>query len=115
MNYTLTIEGVIVPKARPRFAKGHSYLPDRYRQWKDAAIFSLRGQWGDKPPIDRARVEIALRGAHRGDLDNLAGSILDALVQSSVLLDDRLTVVPWLCVCAKPGDKGADIWLEPIG
>ncbi|MBD1930440.1 MULTISPECIES: RusA family crossover junction endodeoxyribonuclease [Cyanophyceae] len=49
-------------------------------------------------PISRAGVKIQLQGAHRGDLDNLAGSVLDALVSSGILLDDRITCVPWLTV-----------------
>ena len=37
-------------------------------------------------------------GGQRGDLDNIAGAILDALVQSGVLLDDRLSVVHKLSI-----------------
>ena len=96
MRYTLI--GKVTPKARPRFGSGRAYLPQKYRDWKDNAIIELLSQSGQTEPIARAEISIELFGGHRGDLDNLAGSVLDALVQSGILLDDRLSVVSKLSI-----------------
>jgi Endodeoxyribonuclease RusA len=46
-----------------------------------------------------AKAEIsAVGGKQRGDLYNIAGAILDALVQSGILLDDRISVVSNLSI-----------------
>lgn len=64
-------------------------------------------------PIKMAEVRILLQGKHRGDLDNLAGSVLDSLVSGNVLLDDRLSCVPRLIVEHQPkGSTGC--WVEVI-
>ncbi|WP_373546358.1 RusA family crossover junction endodeoxyribonuclease [Chamaesiphon sp.] len=96
MNYQLT--GKITPKARPRLGRGGAYLPSNYRDWKDDAIAQLLAQSRPPEPIARAKVSIAIGGKQRGDLDNIAGAILDALVQSGILLDDRLSVVSKLSI-----------------
>ncbi len=95
----LTLSGRIVPKARPRFSKGHSYLPSNYRTWKEQAITSVI----DQLPLgfrtySQACVAIDLRGSLRGDADNLAGAILDVLTQAQVLKDDRLSCLPKLTI-----------------
>lgn len=56
-------------------------------------------------PVKRANVEIVLAGTARGDIDNIAGAILDALVSAKVLLDDRLSCVPSLVIRHEKGDK----------
>ena len=100
MKYTLT--GKVVPKARPRFGGGRAYLPQRYRDWKDKAIAELLSQTRPIEPISKAEVSIDLFGSHRGDLDNLAGSVLDSLVVAGILLDDRLSVVSKLSIAHYP-------------
>ena len=116
MNYHFRLDGAIVPKARPRFGKGRSYLPSRYRNWKQSAIESLKSQLPpNHQPIERCRIFIALNGSHRGDLDNLSGSILDALVQSEAIVDDRLRIVNELTVKHFPGkEKFASIEVRKI-
>lgn len=79
------------------------YLPARYRDWKREAIASLTLQAfeiGLELPLNSATVTISLVGKHprRGDPDNIAGSILDALVQSGILKDDSLSVVTSLAI-----------------
>jgi Holliday junction resolvase RusA-like endonuclease len=100
MKYTLT--GKVVPKARPRFGGGRAYLPQRYRDWKENAIIELLSQTRPIEPISKAEVSIELFGSHRGDLDNLAGSLLDSLVQAGILLDDRIGVVSKLSIAHHP-------------
>jgi Holliday junction resolvase RusA-like endonuclease len=96
MNYQL--KGKITPKARPKLGNGRAYLPANYRDWKELAILQLESQGVPQIPIDKAVVSIAIGGKQRGDLDNIAGAILDALVQSGILLDDRLSVVSKLSI-----------------
>lgn len=96
MNYVLELEGCVIPKARPRgTSKGsHHYLPQGYREWKDAAIACLRKQ---QPPLKLSgvRVDVVLEGKHRrqGDADNIIGSLMDALVQAGILANDNLVCV----------------------
>ncbi len=99
----LTLVGKITPKARPRVAGGHAYLPKRYRDWKDAAIASLRQQLpSDWVPRCGVAITIAISGKQRGDADNIAGAVLDALVQAGVLEDDRLSCLPQLNISHLP-------------
>lgn len=87
VKYHLT--GKITAKARPRLSKGHAYLPSKYRDWKESAILELRTQLAPTEPISRCEISIIIGGKQRGDLDNIFGSIADALVQSGIILDDR--------------------------
>jgi Holliday junction resolvase RusA-like endonuclease len=96
MIYKLT--GKITPKARPRLGKGRAFLPANYRDWKQNAIDELLTQTRPPDPMAKAEISIAIGGGQRGDLDNIAGAILDALVQSGILLDDRISVVSKLTV-----------------
>jgi Holliday junction resolvase RusA-like endonuclease len=97
----LQLMGEIVPKARPRVTYGRAYMPQNYRDWKECAIADLAQQYQGKEPMAAlSEVSIALTGKHsrRGDLDNIAGAILDALVQARILANDNLTVVPKLSI-----------------
>jgi Holliday junction resolvase RusA-like endonuclease len=89
-----------------------SYLPSGYRTWKEDIIWQLRQQYkGD--PIPRATVTIEILGSARGDLDNLAGALLDALVQAGILVDDRLSCVPQLTITHIPGKQhGARVMVD---
>ena len=105
-TYSFTIEGAISPKPRPRFNGRQAYLPKRYRNWKQSAIDSLKSQLPiDHQPIEKCSIFVALHGSHRGDLDNLSGSVLDALVQSEAIRDDRLQMVSQLTVKHFPGKQ----------
>ncbi len=97
-DVTFQLSGLVTPKARPRFSGGHSYLPQGYRHWKEAAIGELTIQAQGlilplSPPVE---VHIDYSGHARGDSDNLAGSILDALTGAGILADDSVTHVPRL-------------------
>jgi Holliday junction resolvase RusA-like endonuclease len=111
----LWLPGKVVPKARPRFAAGGAYLPARYRDWLESAADSLAYQDGKRtrkvegPTLVELifhsdgvdiRVERLTAGwargprAQRGDIDNLAGAVMDALVRAGILEDDAQ--VMWL-------------------
>jgi Holliday junction resolvase RusA-like endonuclease len=111
MNYQLN--GKITPKARPRLGNGRAYLPSKYRDWKADAIAQLLTQSRPPQPIDKASIAISVGRGQRGDLDNIAGAILDALVQSGILLDDRISVVNKLSIEHFPDSPpGASIELN---
>ena len=111
---TYRLTGKITPKARPRLGQGRAYLPQNYRDWKDDAIVQLITQSLPAQPITRAEVAIAIGGKQTGDLDNIAGAILDALVQAGVLLDDRLSVVQKLSIAHhREREPGASIEISP--
>jgi Holliday junction resolvase RusA-like endonuclease len=111
MNHSpiiLELSGGIVPKARARVTRRGTFMPANYRQWKDAAILEFRSQSAplrDRLPLEGVTVSIDLIGKHsrRGDLDNISGSILDALVQSGVLRNDNLICVLALTVRLRYG------------
>lgn len=97
------LEGAIVPKARARVTRHGTFHPHRYQNWKRAAVMDLRIQsraLKTEFPLQRARVSIVLSGKHSrsGDSDNVAGAILDALVQAEILRDDNLMAVPSLAL-----------------
>lgn len=97
MDYYYSLEGAIVPKARPRNSrKGHSYLPENYRDWKSEAIITLAAQHIGEPLGGPVAIAVILIGKHsqKGDGDNVLGSILDAMVQAEILTDDNLKRLP---------------------
>lgn len=113
-SLSLWLEGKIIPKKRPRHNGNHSFLPNAYRDWKNAAALLLRSQYNQKT-IEKASITIKIYGDKRGDLDNLAGAVLDALVQAEVLKDDRINCVPELIVqYAGKGAPGAAIRITPL-
>jgi Holliday junction resolvase RusA-like endonuclease len=100
-DITLKLTGQIIPKARPRLGSNGAYSPENYRNWKDWAIIELCQQYRQKKRIELVdHIGIILHGKHsrRGDSDNIAGSILDALVQAEILKGDNLIVVPSLSI-----------------
>lgn len=118
-SYTLTLwlPGKVAPKARPRFNSGQAYLPQNYRGWKRDAVIEVLCQISKRLdlPLTTAKVEVLLSGKHRGDLDNLAGSILDVLVEAGVLVDDRVNCVQSLLVTYKPiGECGARVTVTQL-
>jgi Holliday junction resolvase RusA-like endonuclease len=99
MTHTFTLTDTIIPKARPRgLSTGRHYLPQNYRDWKNNAIWELRQQHHGGAIAEPVAIEIILIGKHsrRGDADNIAGAILDAMVQAGIIKDDNLTRIPSL-------------------
>lgn len=100
--YHLTWDGPIVPKARPRVFEGEARMPEHYKDMKDEALQSFSIQWsielGNKAPIPwRVRPYVFLWGKHRrsGDVvDNVPGTLYDALVQAGVLKADSAMWCP---------------------
>ncbi|MGE5660022.1 MAG: RusA family crossover junction endodeoxyribonuclease [Actinomycetota bacterium] len=119
------ITGSVVPKARPRVTSNGTFLPPRYREWRNLAEFEIHRQVADcnlpvKLPIKKAEILLKFLGKHRrnSDLDNLAGACLDALTLNGagVLEDDRISCVSKLTVEYEPeADKtGVLIEIHPL-
>ena len=84
----------LMSKARPRTAPGRSrpYMPPAYMQWKQR-VRAQMGEWWTAPPLPFVNcLTLKFCGPGRGDLDNLAGAILDA-GNGLIWSDDRVTIV----------------------
>lgn len=109
-----TLHGAVVPKARARVTRNGTYHPHRYQNWKAIAIGLLFDQAKAQLldiPIQKASVQIDLIGKHprRGDLDNVAGSILDALVQAGILRNDNMTCLSSLLISLEHGGQEPEV------
>lgn len=88
--------GRVIPKQRPRSKGKHHYLPPNYANWKDTNIDRIKSQWqemhmtSEPPKITLCFIEFEMHGKFLGDSDNIIGSMLDVLVQSGVLYDDKV-------------------------
>lgn len=120
-NIVLYIPGNVVPKARPRVTAKGTYLPPRYRQWRNMAEVEIYRQISETNmpvdlPIKKATISIRFCGQHRtnSDLDNMAGACLDALTLNGagVLKDDRISCIPKLTVEYIANSKETGIWIE---
>ena len=115
------IPGKVVPKARPRVTTNGTYLPPRYRAWRNQAEVEIYRQVSELNlevdlPIKRAAISISFCGKHRtnSDLDNLAGACLDALTLNGagVLQDDRLSCIPKLTIEYIPNTKETGVQIK---
>ena len=119
--------GEPVPASRPRWdsVRRITYTNTKYRNWKKNAANLVSKSWNHLPISEAVAVSIEItlkrpknkpakgtvhgrywHGSQdypcptRGDLDNYAKSILDALVQGGLLTDDRIVVELTLTKCA---------------
>ena len=107
------ISGSVVPKARPRVTRNGTFMPERYKAWRNHAeteiLSYLKGlRIKTSMPIQRAEIDVQLVGKHNmnGDADNILGSYLDALVAAGMLKNDNLTCVPKVSLeHINPNDK----------
>lgn len=119
---TFFLPGYVVPKARPRVTRNGTFMPIRYRNWRNSAESILLTQVKQRGiesllPVERATIEIQLTGKHRmsGDADNILGSFLDALVTVNVLKNDNLSCIPEVSLKFNPdGELGAFITITPL-
>ena len=114
---SFTLCGVVVPKARPRLSIDRVHLPLKYRHWKNNAIAELTKQREGMEvnfPLYGVAIAILLRGKHhRGsDIDNIAGALLDALVQAHILKNDNMTAVSELSIRLHHGEDEPKIFIE---
>lgn len=89
----------LMSKARPRFNRrtGAVYNPEAYEDWK-ATVRAILAEWWTIEPLDEVRcLCLSFRGPARGDLDNLAGAVLDA-GNELIWRDDTVAVMPTLAL-----------------
>ncbi len=118
---TFFIPGEVVPKARPRVTANGTFMPRRYREWRNRAeveisrqIFELKmnAALPVQLPLKQAAVKIRLVGQHRlnADADNIVGSCLDAMVAVGIIKNDCLSYIPEISFKFVPeGTKGVHI------
>ncbi|ACT65681.1 predicted protein [Cyanophage PSS2] len=97
----------LMSKARPRVARGRAYMPAPYVNWKKTAQVQLESLWteNDLPTYDKEtpiKLSVQAHGPGRCDSDNLLGALLDAGLPvkqgwRGCWVDDRVTVIPWVC------------------
>ncbi len=110
----ITLEGNIPSKKNSRIntKSGRSFPSAKFTEWQDSAIWSLRSQTRERffKPV---AIEVTIIFGRLGvsDLDNRLTSILDMLVESLIIRDDRWEYVPKISVNAeyKKGKPGAVI------
>ena len=109
------LPGKVVPKARPRFHGGKISLPRNYRGWKNTAYLEIISQLEENGIsellITKAEVEMQFIGSHRGDLDNLAGALLDILCETKIIKDDRVSCISRLVIEHEPGGV-CGVWVK---
>lgn len=89
----------LMSKARPRSTRGSGrvYMPPSYMKWK-AQTRALMAEWWAEPPLESVNtLYLSFRGPARGDLDNLAGAVLDS-GNGLVWRDDRVGVIGFLAL-----------------
>lgn len=69
------------PKARPISGKGRMFVPKTYQDWKAEVRRRLADAYAPVPTLAAVAINIEIQAPNkpRGDLDNLAGGILDAI------------------------------------
>jgi len=81
------------PKKRPRFSR-HAYSDPSYTAWMKQCR-AILAEWWTLPPLGKGQmiaVHFTFVGPGISDLDNLAGSVLDA-GKGILWVDDRVTVI----------------------
>lgn len=92
--------GPLMSKARPRSSPhgGRPYMPATYVNWK-ANLRGQMGEWWTLPPLATVNALIlTFYGPARGDLDNLAGAVLDS-GNALIWVDDRVNCIK--CIAAR--------------
>ena len=115
----LTLEGSIPSKKNSRInlRSGVSIPSTKFTQWQDSAIWQVRQQTRERF-FDPVYIEVVIYFGTKGraDLDNRLTSILDMLVDSLVLRDDKWQDVPKLTVSAvyRKAEPGAFIRITEL-
>lgn len=93
MIINILIKASPMGKARPRVYRGRATLPPAYRKWKESVVALLLQSYRPTKPIE-GPIAISTdfytkTGNSRSDADNSHASILDALQDARIILNDR--------------------------
>lgn len=115
----LKLEGNVPSKKNSRINRGDgkSFPSRRFTDWQDSALLQVRMQTRERffnPVAIDATIIFGTNA--RADLDNRLTSILDMLVESLVLRDDKWQDVPQITVRAlyNKGNPGAVIKITEL-
>ena len=94
MTVTMLIAMPPMGKSRPRVTRsGHAFMPSKYVKWKKDFATRAVFAWRPWPKITGSfsiKITIGTKsGKMRSDLDNSAGSVLDALQDAGLIANDR--------------------------
>lgn len=86
------IPGHIVPKQRPKITRNGTYYTASYKHCLSTIQKYVKEQRPTYPAVKGLKLEVTFYGSvgeyGRSDLDNLVGSVMDALVNSGWLPND---------------------------
>lgn len=105
------IEGKIVPKARPRVTSKGTFMPESYQNWMKGTVWELISIWREKYQSIKLNfpltLAIHLEGKHsrQGDLDNIGGAVMDALVKAQILPNDNVNCINHLTISFNYSNK----------
>lgn len=87
-EYTFTVLGNPIPKARPRLARGHVYTPSRTKAWEQAVALAYHG------PLFSGYVGLRLhfyrKTHHLVDVDNICKAAMDGLNKKAYHDDNQV-------------------------
>jgi Holliday junction resolvase RusA-like endonuclease len=90
MQYHFVVPMRCATKARPRVSRHGTYMPAEYMAWKASFAVHVRSHGMVEPlqgPVSLT-VAVEVTGCARGDADNYAGAVMDAL-NGLVYADDK--------------------------
>lgn len=116
----ITLDGNVPSKKNSRIrTRLGSYIPNKsFMDWQNDAIKQLRMQCKDRFIQSSVCIDVTIIFGTKGraDLDNRLTSVLDMLVESMLLRDDKWQDVPEMSVRAlyKKNQPGAIIKITPV-
>jgi len=120
MKLTFSIPGDPVPCQRPRVGRGGTVYTPRETQVYEQHVSSMaylaayRERWtrcDPKTPIS-VQLEISRSKSKRGDIDNIAKSILDGITKSQAVWADDRDVMELSCSIATSNSPGVRVVIE---
>jgi len=84
-------------------------MPAAYRKNQKELLAKIKEQYNGPPLEGPLRVEIELRGEGRGDIDNIAGALMDT-VNKVLWVDDRVSIIPQLEISWQKAKKIDSCW-----
>ena len=88
-------------------------MPKAYTDKRKAMLEEIKRQYTGEPLEGPLRLEIEVEGEGRGDLDNVAGALMDC-ANGVLWTDDRVSIISELQVRWKKAKKADSVWIVRI-
>ncbi len=88
-------------------------MPKAYTDKRKAMLEEIKKQYKGEPLEGPLRVEIDVEGEGRGDLDNVAGALMDC-ANGVLWTDDRVSIISQLEVRWRRAKKANSAWCVRI-